>query len=51
MRVQSLGWEDSLEEAWQLTLVFLPGESHGQRKLVGYYSPWGRKESNMTEET
>ena len=22
--------------AWQLTLVFLPGESHGQRNLVGY---------------
>ena len=22
--------------------VFLPGESHGQRNLVGY-SPWGRK--------
>ena len=25
------------------TPVFLPGESHGQRRLVGY-SPWGRKE-------
>ena len=24
------------------TPVFLPGESHGQRRLVGY-SPWGRK--------
>jgi len=22
--------------AWQLTPVFLPGESHGQRRLVGY---------------
>ena len=22
--------------AWQLTAVFLPGESHGQRSLVGY---------------
>ena len=22
--------------AWQPTLVFLPGESHGQRILVGY---------------
>ena len=29
-------------------LLFLPGESHGQRSLVGY-SPWGRKESDMTE--
>ena len=28
--------------AWQSTLVFLPGESHGQRSLVGY-SPWGRR--------
>ena len=33
---------------WQPTPVFLPGESHGQRSLVGY-SPWGRKESDMTE--
>ena len=28
--------------------VLLPGESHGQRILVGY-SPWGRKESDTTE--
>ena len=27
--------------AWQPTPVFLPGESHGQRRLVGY-SSWGR---------
>ena len=33
---------------WQPTTVFLPGESHGWRSLVGY-SPWGRKESDMTE--
>ena len=32
-----------------LTLVFLPGEFHGQRSLVGY-SPWGRKESDTTEQ-
>ena len=32
------------------TPVFLPGESHGQRNLVGY-SPWGCKESDMTEAT
>ena len=30
------------------TPVFLPGESHRQRSLVGY-SPWGHKESDMTE--
>ena len=27
---------------WQPTPVFLPGESHGQRSLVGY-SPWGHR--------
>ena len=31
-----------------LTPVFLPGESHGQRSLVGY-GPWGHKESDMTK--
>ena len=29
-------------------LVFLPGESHGQRSLADY-SPWGRKELDTTE--
>ena len=33
---------------WQSTPVLLPGESHGQRSLIGY-SPWGRKESDTTE--
>ena len=32
----------------QPTPVFLPGESHGQRSLMGY-SPWGHKESDTTE--
>ena len=32
----------------QLTPVFLPGESHGQRSLAGY-SPWGHKEFDTTE--
>ena len=27
---------------WQPAAIFLPGESHGQRNLVGY-SPWGCK--------
>jgi len=31
------------------TPVFLPGEFHGQRSLAGY-SPWGPKESDMTEQ-
>ena len=34
---------------WQPTPVFLAGEFHGQRNLVGY-SPWGQKESDMTEQ-
>ena len=33
---------------WQPTPVFLPGESHGQRSLVGCRL-WGRIESDMTE--
>ena len=33
---------------WLPTPVFLPGEFHGQRSLGGY-SPWGHKESDMTE--
>ena len=33
---------------WQPTPVFLPGESHGQRSLVGY-SPRGHKVSDTTE--
>ena len=36
--------------AWQPILVFLPGESHGQRSLVGY-RPQSRKELDMTEVT
>ena len=34
--VQSLGQEDSLEKGMQPTPVFLPGEFHGQRSLMGY---------------
>ena len=35
-RVWSQGWEDPLEKGMQPTPVFLPGESHGQRRLAGY---------------
>ena len=35
---------------WQPTPVFLPGESQGQRSLVGCHL-WGRTESDMTEVT
>ena len=47
--VQSLGWEDLLEEGMATTPVFLPEESHEQRSLVGY-SPQGCKESEITEQ-
>ena len=39
--VRKIPWR----RAWQPTTVFLPGESHGQRSLVGY-SLWGRKGSD-----
>ena len=48
-QVQSLGWEDPWRRKWQPTPVFVPGESHGQRVLVGY-SPRGCKESDTTEQ-
>jgi hypothetical protein len=47
-QVQSLGWEDPLEKGMVLTPVFLPGELHEQRTLVGYCL-WGHKESDTTE--
>ena len=43
-----LEWERSPGEEHGYP-VFLPGESHGQRSLVGY-SPWGHKELDMTEQ-
>ena len=42
--VRSLGEGNSYP-----TLAFLPGKSHGQRSLGGC-SPWGLKESDMTEQ-
>ena len=48
-RVQSLSREDLLEKKVATHSVFLPGKSHGRRNLVGY-SPWGLKESDMTEQ-
>ena len=43
IRVQSLGGKIPWRRKWQPTPVFLPGESHGWKSLVGY-SPWDRKE-------
>ena len=42
--VRKIPWR----RAWQPTPVFLRGESHGQRSLMGC-SSWGRKESDTTE--
>ena len=42
--VEKIPWR----RKWQPAPVFLPGESHGQRRLAGY-SPWGHKESDTTE--
>ena len=35
--------------AWKPTPIFLPGESHGQRSLVGC-SPWGPKQPDTTQQ-
>ena len=43
-RVGKIPWR----KAWQSTPVFLPGESHGERSLVGY-RPRGRRELDATE--
>ena len=47
-RDRSPRWEDPLGNSMAPTPVFLPGESHGQRSLVGH-SLWGHKESDTTE--
>ena len=39
----------SWRREWLPTPVFLPGESYGERSLVGY-SPWGHKELDTTEQ-
>ena len=39
----------SLSREWLPTLVFLPGEFHGQKSLAGY-GPWDHKESDRTEQ-
>ena len=49
IQVTSLGQEDPSEEEIATTPVFLPGESQGQRSLVGY-SPKDGKESDTTQQ-
>ena len=43
--VEKIPWR----REWQLTPVFLPGEFHGLRSLMGY-SPWGCSESGTIEQ-
>ena len=51
LKTQRCGWGRApWRRAWQPTPVFLPGESHGQRSLVGYSSS-GHKDLDMTEVT
>ena len=47
-KVQSLGWEDPLEEGMATHSNILAWRIHGQRSLLGY-STWGHKELDMTE--
>ena len=46
--VESLGWEDPLEKRMAIHSNILAWRIHGQRNLVGY-SPWGCKESDMSD--
>jgi len=49
--VRSLGQQDPLEEEMTILPVFLPGNSHEQRSLVGYCS-WGHKSwTQLSDET
>ena len=45
--VRFLGWEGPMEKGMAIP-VLLSGEFHNQRSLAGY-SPWGRKELDLTE--
>ena len=47
-QVQSLGWENPLEEEMATHSITLMGIILRQRSLVDY-SPWGHKESDVTE--
>ena len=46
--VRSLAGKIPRRREWQPTPVFLPGEFHGQRSVLGY-DPWGRQELDKTE--
>ena len=42
-------WKDPLEKGTTIHSSILAGESHGQRSLASY-SPWGRKELDVTDQ-
>ena len=48
IRVGSWVRKSPWRRKWQLTLVFLPEKSHGQRSLVGY-GPKDHKEFDTTK--
>ena len=47
--VRSLGWGNPQRKKWQPTPIFLPGEFHRQRSLLGYSSR-GHKGSHTIEQ-
>ena len=47
---RSLGQEEPLEEEMATYSLFLPGEFHRRGSLAGS-SPWGKRESDMTEQS
>ena len=48
--IWSSGWEDPLEEGTATHSSILPGESPWTEEPGRVYSPWGRKELDMTEQ-
>ena len=47
-RIRSLGQKDPQGREWLSTLIFLPGEFHGQRSLAGCSSQ-SHKDTDMSE--
>ena len=49
-KTQGQSWVSKIlwRRKWQPTPIFLPGEFHGQRSIVGY-SPWDHKDWDTTE--
>ena len=47
--VQSLGWEDPLEEGMATYSSILAWRMPVERRSLAGYSPWGHKELDITE--